>query len=73
MIILFLLDVLVYNLTSYNIPLFIIGLPFAKKLKIPIIFFVLLILIDYRYIITFVVVILPTLGLIFELFSKNFL
>lgn len=59
MIYLFLLDLLIYNVTTYNVPLFLLLLPTQKTFKIPFIIFMFLTFFEYRYIllllITFII------------------
>ena len=50
MIILFILDLLIYNITSFNIPLYLVGLPYVKNLNVVIVFFLILIFFKWQYI-----------------------
>ena len=56
MIYLFLLDLLVYNVTTYNIPLFLLLLPMQKTFKIPLIIFLFLSFFEYRYLLLLIII-----------------
>ena len=45
----FILDIFIYNLTSYNIPLFLMGIPYIKKYNYLIIYFLILIFFKWQY------------------------
>ena len=49
MIQLFLLDILIYNTTPYNIPLIILSMPNLKSCKLPLIISLALSFIEWRY------------------------
>lgn len=56
MIYLFLLDILIYNTTAYNIPLFLALLPSQKNFKVPLIIFLILSFFEYRYLLLLLIV-----------------
>ena len=56
MIYLFLLDLLMYNITTYNIPLFLLLLPTQKTFKIPFIIFLLLAFFEYKYLLLLLII-----------------
>ena len=56
MIYLFLIDVLIYNVTTCNIPLFLILLPSQKTFKIPFIIFLFLSFFEYHYVLLLVII-----------------
>ena len=57
-IVLFILDIFIYNLTPYNIPLFILELPNQKSIKYILVFFLMLSFFEIKYLITLLLVML---------------
>ena len=57
-ILLFIFDIFIYNLTPYNIPLFILELPNLKSIKPSIIFFVILSFFEIKYLISLLLVLI---------------
>lgn len=53
---LFLLDIFIYNVTPYNIPLFLIILPYQKNFKTILIFMSILTFFEYRYILLMLII-----------------
>ena len=56
MIGLFLLDILIYNVTPYNIPLFLLALPQQKSFKLTLVLFLILSFFEYRYLVMLAII-----------------
>ena len=69
MIPLFIIDVLVYNVTTYNFPLIIFSLPNLKSFKVSLIIFLALAALEYRYL--FLMAIMLVIYLVNKLINKE--
>lgn len=71
MIYLFLLDILIYNVTPYNIPLFLILLPNQRNLKVPLIIILILSFFEYRFLLFLIIIYL--IFFINKVLNKHFI